>query len=133
VVGVIPFNINPRKYEVMKGFTKLSALALVMTMTGCTTTANFTKTGNYKSLNANPASCDVTVYTSSPKSKYHEIGLIEFEGNFMEGAFRGAKSVSEALEKSKVLVCAQGGNALLLWEANGAGHFKKATVVKVEG
>jgi len=57
---------------------------------------------------------EVTVFTTTPKISYEEAGIIESSENFVEEVLRGSSSIKEAVEKSKTLICAQGGKALLL-------------------
>jgi len=109
--------------------TKIVAvLAPALLLTGCF--ATFTKTGEFT---ASPRSidCDFTVYTTTPKRNFDEIGLIEFGGNMLEGSAGGPGSVSSVKSKSAEEVCRNGGNGLLLWETNGFGNYKKATVIYV--
>jgi hypothetical protein len=107
---------------------KIAVLAPALLLSGCF--ATFTKTGEYTAA-PRSVDCDFTVYTTSPKKNYEEVGLIEFDGNFFEGSYGGPGSVSSVKDRSSLEVCKNGGNGLLLWETNGAGNYKKATVIYV--
>jgi len=107
-------------------------MIVVLTVSACSSSASFTKTGDYTENLKKSKKCDVTIYTTHPNAKYYEIGLIEFSGDFWGGNFGGASSVTDAKEMTSDIVCNNGGNGLFLWEANGAGNYKKATVVYVE-
>jgi len=127
---------NARRLE--KRYTSLSriimkiksiaVLAPALFLTGCF--ATFTKTGEF-SASPRSADCNFTVYTTTPPRRFDEIGLIEFGGNMFEGSAGGPGSVSSVKSKATEEVCKNGGNGLLLWETNGFGNYKKATVVYV--
>ena len=113
----------------MKNLTYVFLLFCFL-LQGCAS-ASFTKTGTANSTSFNfpeSFSCDWNIYTIPPTKKYEEIGLIEFN----PGMFDYVKSVSTVKKLAESKVCSNGGNGLLLWEANGFGMYKKATVIKVE-
>ena len=102
--------------------SKLLALSLSsLLITGCTATGTFYKTGE-GIAESRTEGCDFTIYTTSPKHDYIELGLIELVGAINLGI---AKNVAAPI------VCKNGGNGLLVWEADGHGHYIKATVVFV--
>lgn len=96
---------------------------------GCVTT-HFSKTGNYQGI-PQATNCDYTIYTTAPKTSYEEIGVIEFKGGFPSGKIAGPETISEVREMSSEMICKNGGNGVLLWEANGIGAYKKATIIVV--
>jgi len=107
----------------------------ILLFIGCASGRNmkFTETGD-KTFAALTKNCKIRVYTTKPSKKYHEIGVIEWSGWSPSGGVltAGPGSVAEAKEKAQPEVCKNGGNALLLWEANAIGHYPKATVIRVE-
>jgi hypothetical protein len=97
---------------------------------GACSTASFNKTGNY-TAESTGVNCKFDIYTTNPDTPYKEIGLIEYSGNFMNGKLGGPESIRELKEMSGKSVCANGGNGMLVWETNGIGVYKKATVIKI--
>jgi hypothetical protein len=102
---------------------KIKLLILSAILSGCTT-VEFSKTGKYQagSLDEN---CDFTVYTTRPDENFKEVGVVDLIG--------GAASLPRTVRETKNLVsesvCTNGGNGLLLWEANGYGGYTKGTVI----
>lgn len=107
---------------------KLIALASVVVITGCSPITNFTKTGD---ITADPRAldCDFKIYTSHPKHDFDEIGVIDLSPN---GCFKCPDTASNVKEFVQEDVCKAGGNAILLWEANGHGNYLKTTVIKTK-
>jgi hypothetical protein len=110
---------------------KISTIVvLIMILSGCAS-ATFTKTGD-NTFAPRPVGCDFTIYTSNPAYSYKEVGIMEYTGNYFNGYTAGGpETVNQAKEVSANAICNSGGNGLLLWEANGFGKYKKATVVHV--
>ena len=103
---------------------KIIIASITLLMTACS--ANFTKTGE-NSFAPLAQGCNFSIYTTSPKKEFEEIGLVEFIPDFL-GAF--PRSLSSAKEKAAPLVCQNGGNGLLVWESNGLGQYLKATIIR---
>jgi len=102
----------------MKNILSISIGAILLT--GCAS-GTFYKTGE-DTAKSRPLGCEFNIYTTSPKNVFVELGLIEFKRAFDLGIARELASPS---------VCKNGGNGLLLWEANGYGAYTKGTVVHV--
>lgn len=83
---------------------------------------HFYKTGEY-SYSKRELGCDFTIYTTRPNQQFNEVGFIELGNTSTLGAVKKTASP---------MVCANGGNGLLVWEANGNGTYLKATVIHVE-
>jgi len=96
----------------------LSLSICTLFLTGCAS-GTFYKTGKDT---AKPLleGCEFNIFTTRPKGDFVELGLIEFSGAYNLGMARKLASPS---------ICENGGNALLLWEANGGGAYTKGTVV----
>ena len=109
---------------------KLSFAFACLLLGGCAS-ATFSRVGEHTAT-ALPENCKVTVLVSKPSKSYKEIGVINFSGSFFTGAMDGPASPEEALKMSRSEICKNGGNGLILWEANGAGRFKKGTVVRID-
>lgn len=109
---------------------KMSIVVSASILLGACSTASFNKTGTF---NADPLgpNCEFAIFTTSPDKPYKELGLIEFSGNFMSGKLGGPESITELKEMARESVCSSGGNAVLAWETNGIGVYKKATVIKI--
>jgi hypothetical protein len=109
---------------------KLIPTLLAVMVSGCTSiTPIFSKTGEVDSSPLKP-DCNVSIYTTQPKKDYDEIGIIDI--NYYWG-FTSPDEISTASGVHNLIknqVCDAGGNAILLWEANGDGFYTKATVVK---
>ncbi|WP_444900140.1 hypothetical protein ACJJIX_01835 [Microbulbifer sp. VAAC004] len=105
---------------------KLVVPAIVFFIASCSST--FTITGDV-SHNAFSKNCEVTVFTIPPKKDFDELGVVEFKLIPFVGYPR---TISSAKSQASPLVCANGGNALLLWEANGIGQYLKGTVIRVK-
>ena len=101
---------------------KLNLILLsTVIMMGCAQ-GHFYKTGEH-SYSKRALGCDFTIYTTRPNRQFNEVGFIEL----------GNTSTLEAVKKTaSPMVCANGGNGLLVWEANGHGNYLKATVIHVE-
>ncbi len=119
--------------------SKLLLILFLAGLTACTsmsTTVNFTETGdeNYSSLKSD---CDVTIYASRPKRNFDELGIIDIAHTCQSGPFIGYEcpdvdKASFVRDLVRGDVCKSGGNAILLWEANGQGRYTKVTVVRVK-
>ena len=105
---------------------KKSILLSTILLTSCAT-SDFTKTGHYQAP-ASSENCEYTIYTTQPKAPFEEIGLIEFNS----GMFGFPTNLSTVKKMSNADVCKNGGNALLVWEANGVGGYVKATVIHLQ-
>jgi hypothetical protein len=106
------------------------SLGLGVLVAACST-ASFNKTGSYEA-ESRGIECDFAVYTTNPGVAYKELGVVEFSGNFLNGKMAGPDSISKLKKMSMESVCSSGGNALLAWETNGIGVYKKATVIKID-
>ena len=122
----------------MKSF-KLFLIPFLAGITACTsmsTTVDFTETGD-ESYSPLPPNCDVTIYASRPKRNFDELGIIDIAYTCQSGPFIGHECPD--VDKASFIrdlvrgdVCKSGGNAILLWEANGLGGYTKVTVVRVK-
>ena len=101
----------------------LIATVLLLT-TACT--AQFTKTGE-NTFSSYSANCNFAIYTTSPNKPFDEVGIIEFQPVFMVGF---PSSIAKVRNESAPLVCANGGDGLLVWESNGMGQYLKATIIR---
>ncbi|MGK0247880.1 MAG: hypothetical protein ACI910_000608 [Oleispira sp.] len=113
----------------MKSLVKNAVLVSIVTLSGCTTFTDFTETGD---LLADPRlkDCDFKIYTTSPKKEFYELGVIDLKPVFcVVNCPDKASNVKKIVQEE---VCAAGGNAILLWEANGMGSYTKTTVIKVK-
>ena len=89
-----------------------------------------TKAYRYQSaavLEPREANCPLEIYTSKPKEKSHELGVVEFTPRALG---RLPATEQEAREKAYVYACAAGGNGILL-VPNLKGDYVKATILKV--
>jgi len=103
-------------------------LIMAASLAGCGLSgANFTATGTARATPL-PLDCDITVYTTTPKDGFDELGLVEFTYNF-DG--RHPDSIVDVKKIARPKVCEAGGNGLLVWAVNGFGEYVKATVVKI--
>ncbi|NVK38198.1 MAG: hypothetical protein HWE18_09755 [Gammaproteobacteria bacterium] len=100
----------------------------LLLLSACTTSTQFVKTGD-KSFSPFSNGCNVTVYTTNPKKEFEEIGLIEFGKSFVEGR---PSNLTRAKEEAAPFVCKNGGNGMLVWEANGYGQYLKATIIRTK-
>jgi len=110
---------------------KLKNIMLFMALTGiagCTTFTEFSQTGDHTSA-AKPNDCQFKVYSTSPHRKYHELGVIDLKPVWCITCPDKVSNVKEIVQED---VCAAGGDAILLWEANGFGMYMKATVIKLQ-
>lgn len=108
---------------------------LVLGMTGCSSLqTDFTKTGD-SSFEPIVGDCEVSIYTTSPKKPFVEVGIIDadlFCGPFQFcGVKDNLKTASKFRDFVKNDVCKAGGNAIFLWEST-FNLYMKATVIKVE-
>ncbi|WP_283788502.1 hypothetical protein QNI23_001250 [Bermanella sp. WJH001] len=104
---------------------------IALFLTACTSIQPiFSKTGDI-TLSPLKENCPIKVYTAQPKHEFDEIGIIDLHcganGCPVESAI--ASGVKKIVSKK---VCKAGGNAILLWEANGHGVYTKATVIKTK-
>ncbi|GAB2884650.1 hypothetical protein ACCI51_09715 [Microbulbifer echini] len=104
---------------------KLLVPAITVFIASCSST--FTKTGDVSHHALSP-DCEIAVYTTPPKKDFDELGVVEFKPMPFIG-YPG--SISSAKSQASPFACANGGNALLLWEANGIGQYLKGTVIRI--
>jgi len=103
---------------------------LALSLSGCSlVSTNYSKTGE-ATADALPKNCPVTVYTTHPKRDFQELGMVEIDVSFYGFVRPNINNISAIKEKASEFVCKAGGNAILLWEANGAGEYRKITVIK---
>lgn len=100
---------------------KFAVTVLFSLMLASCASTDFMKTGN-KSFSALPKNCDFTIFTTHPKQAFDEVGLVEFG--------EAPKRLANAKKKAAPYVCSSGGNGLLIWEADGFGQYRKATVIR---
>ena len=111
-----------------KLFTSTFALSL---LTACgSVSTSFTKTGDIQ-LPALANDCPISIYTTPPKKEFDELGIVDLD-LFYGYTQPKAKKASDVKALVSEHVCEAGGNAILLWEANGAGHYTKVTVIKTK-
>jgi hypothetical protein len=79
----------------------------------------YTRTGD-RVLPARPPDCPFSLYTVSPPSAAVELGVIQFSGD---------RDVQMARAEAAPLVCAAGGNGLVLWTGEKDGNITTATVI----
>lgn len=94
-------------------------------VTACSSTT-YTKTGSFTPVTLSE-NCDFEVYTTRPNKEFEEVGIVEFSAG---DAFLPS-NVGKVKSMSQEYVCSSGGNALLVWEANGMGNFTKATIIYI--
>jgi hypothetical protein len=83
----------------------------------------YTRTGD-RVLPARPPDCPFSLYTVSPPSGAVELGVIRFSGEH---------DVQMARAEAAPLVCAAGGNGLVLWTGEKDGNITTATVIATPG
>ncbi len=104
---------------------KVLAVFLFAILQGCATaTAEFTKTGSYSS-EGRDLNCSFNVFLTAPDKHFKEIGVVDFVGHYSWMPH----TASEAKNLASSDVCSNGGNGLLLWEANGDGGYTKGVVI----
>jgi hypothetical protein len=79
----------------------------------------YTRTGD-RVLSARPPDCAFSLYTVSPPAAAVELGVIQFSGQ---------QDVQSARSEAAPLVCAAGGNGLVLWTGERDGDISTATVI----
>jgi hypothetical protein len=79
----------------------------------------YTRTGD-RVLPARPADCAFSLYTVAPPQGAVELGVIQFSGD---------RDVPMARAEAAPLVCAAGGNGLVLWTGEKDGRITTATVI----
>jgi hypothetical protein len=79
----------------------------------------YTRTGD-RVLPARPPDCAFSLYTVSPPPAAVELGVIQFSGQ---------QDVQSARTEAAPLVCAAGGNGLVLWIGEKDGNITTATVI----
>ena len=112
-------------------FTLICATG-ILTLSGCASlTKEFTATGDHK-FEPREKGCDINVYMTNPKKEFYEVGVIDISAGCAPFGCPAKKLKTASSVKNLVRddVCKAGGNAILLWEANGDGLYKKATVIK---
>ena len=115
--ALYPYNLQLVK--IMKN--KILSISIsALFLTGCAS-GKFYKTGE-DTAESRPVGCEFNIYTTSPKNEFVELGLFEFHAAYNLGI---------AKEQASPAVCKNGGNGLLIWEANGYGAYTKGTVVYV--
>jgi hypothetical protein len=100
----------------------MSHLRLVMLLgllTASCIPATYTRTGD-RVLPARPPNCAFSLYTVSPPQGSVELGIIRFNGE---------RDLGGARIEAAPLVCAAGGNGLVLWTGEKAGSITTATVI----
>jgi hypothetical protein len=114
----------------MRTLKSVYLITVMLLGSGCVTT-HFSKTGSYEGM-SQPENCEYVVYTTAPKGSYEEIGVIEFKAGFPVGQMAGPETISEVRKMSSEIICKNGANGILLWEANGIGAYKKVTIISVK-
>ncbi|MCP5334800.1 MAG: hypothetical protein H7A08_03795 [Oceanospirillaceae bacterium] len=112
----------------MRAIYKLVAVPLIATLTACAAYTEFSPTGD-RVAESKPENCDFFVYSTPPQRKYFEIGILDIKPMECITCPNTASNVKKIAAKD---VCNAGGDAVLLWEANGWGMYLKATVIKFE-
>jgi hypothetical protein len=83
----------------------------------------YTRTGD-RVLPARAPDCAFSLYTVSPPPAAVELGVIQFSGQH---------DVQTARASAAPLVCAAGGNGLVLWTGEKDGDISTATVISTSG
>jgi hypothetical protein len=84
---------------------------------------DYTRTGD-RVLPARAPNCAFSLYTVSPPQGAVELGVIQFSGD---------RHVQAARDEAAPLVCAAGGNGLVLWTGEKDGRITTATVISTSG
>mgnify|MGYP007012665849 CR=1 FL=1 len=112
----------------MKVVERILLATSILVLAGCTTFTDFTKTGDVSAV-ARPQNCDFNIYTTQPKHEYDELGVIDLTPVMCVFCPNKASNVRDIVQED---VCLAGGNAILLWEANGYGVYQKTTVISIK-
>ena len=110
-------------------FKIATVISAVTLLAGCAispATAHFSKTGDFSSKERS-VDCKYSVYTTVPKKSYEEVGVIAF----IDVPHALPRTIEYVRQISNKEICKNGGNGLLLWEANGYGGYTKGTVIFV--
>ena len=78
---------------------------------------------NQLNLDPKPETCDYRVFTTNPQIPFEEVGIISFGLVF-------PRTIEGVRDQASHDVCQSGANGLIVWQANSAGRYVKATVIR---
>ena len=123
-----------RRHDLLSSAAVMRTLTLVGTISvvaACAAQPQYTPT-SAKTAAAKPSDCTFDILTMRPTRPIEELGVIDFEGGFVQTSGRrsGVPSTAADLrEKIAADVCRSGGDAVVT-EVNGLGQYVRATVVR---